>query len=77
MIFIVNTKVAMQYEIVVEAKDEEEAQRFTDNLTIDQVMDYGHPFVFEGPHEKKVREADENEKRLARHPVYLEDGEVA
>ena len=77
MIFIVKTKITTTYEIAVEAKDKKEAQQFTDNLTIDHVMDYGHPFIFEGPDEKEVHAANEDEQRLVKRPVYLEDGEIA
>ena len=76
MMFIVKTKVTMTYEIAVEAKDKTEAQQFTDSLTIDHIMDYGHPYVFKGPDETEVHEANEDEKRLVKHPVYLEDGEI-
>ena len=77
MIFIVNTKIDATYEIVVEAKNEKEAQKFVDSLSVEQTLTYGNAFVYEGPNDKSIRAANEDEKRLVRHPVYLEDGEIA
>lgn len=77
MILIVSAKINATYEIIVEAKDEEEAQKFADNLSVEQTLTYGDAFAYEGPNNRTVREANTDERRLVKHPIYLEDGDIA
>ncbi len=63
MIYIVNATITTTHEIPVEACSKDEAQKFVDDLTVEHVMDYGHPYAFEGPNDKTVHVADENELR--------------